>query len=448
MKKQSFVLVAFLLFYCFLQIHLAPFIVLFIFIMQQKRDVVGCFKHRIGFVPKTMPQKPTIWIHAVSVGEVAAIQELTAQIKKRIPDVCCYVTVGTTGGFKTAKQNPHADIVSYIPYDFVPSMLLAYHRIKPKAIIVVESELWPALLMPAKLFKIPLYLINARISPRPRNLLFTFEPIARLFFSCFSSILTQTENDKKRLDTLDLQIQIATTGNIKSLNSLVKKEIVEKKLTKEDFALKEKYQILFVGCMHPGEDTVYLDLFSQLKKQHPHMKLILAPRHFAWQKQLEENVKNKNLSYTLWTDQQQLPQTQNNTLAEKLDTVFEKSDLLLVCKLGELFALYPYTTLYFLGGTFVPVGGHNLLDPLAWKLPTIIGPYHHNSKILVGQLLQTKGVCLVPSEDDLYNTVHELIKNHKQAEQLGESGFTLIEKEARSVQKHFDFLIGQLQEMH
>lgn len=446
MKKQSFVLFAFLFAYFLIQIHLAPAIMIFIVIMQHKRNVIGNLKQRIGLVPSSPKHKHVIWFHAVSVGEVAAINNLVTQIKQQVPNAFCYITTGTEGGYKTALKNRHADAVSYIPFDFVPSMLLAYHRIKPSAIILVESEIWPGLIMPAKLFDIPLFMINGRVSARSNNFLFTFTWFTRLIFSCFTTIFTQTANDKKRLETLDLAVPIAAAGNIKSLNALVAKEEAAKLLTKSDIELKEKYTILLVGCMHPGEDVIYLDLFKQLKPHLPNLKLLLVPRHFTWKEKLVSHVKEHNISYTMWDESNVLNKAVSQPLATRLADVFNQTDTLLICRLGELFSLYPYATLYFLGGTFVPVGGHNLLDPLSWALPTIVGPFHQNSAVLMGQLMATKSVCLVQTEHDLLHTVRELLDYPQKAITIGQAGHDLIKQEAKSVQKNIDHLIGLITE--
>lgn len=140
--------------YQIIQILLFPFFIIFIIFRKiKKKPIFGSFKERFGFVPKSLKNKNIYWIHAVSVGETLSIQNIINKIKKEIPNSFCYLTVGTIQGKKIAKQKNIADIVSFIPYDFLLTMYLGLKRIKPYKIIIVEAETWPNFLFLAKIKK-------------------------------------------------------------------------------------------------------------------------------------------------------------------------------------------------------------------------------------------------------------------------------------------------------
>src|SRR3972149_10015690 len=151
------------IFYQCIQVLGLPFIGMYLLMRKiNGKSVFGNVRERFGIVPKISSSKQSIWIHAVSVGEIFALERLITQIKQDVPGVACYVTTGTVNGKKMAREKLGADYVSFLPFDFLIPMFMAFKRIKPKALILVEAEIWPNFLMMAKFQKVPLYLLNAR----------------------------------------------------------------------------------------------------------------------------------------------------------------------------------------------------------------------------------------------------------------------------------------------
>jgi 3-deoxy-D-manno-octulosonic-acid transferase len=362
--------------------------------------VFGNFYERVGIIPKT-PTKNVIWFHAVSVGEVLSIQYLIEKIKRSSPGTTCYLTVGTLTGKKIAKEKNIGDIVSFLPYDFLLPMISAFRRIKPNKIIIVEAETWPNFLMLAYWKKIPTYLINARISTRPTQFGTIKKLFLREFYKFFTTIFTQSEQDKKSFESIGVATEKLTVlGNIKTYNVLAKKSA-------EPQNVKQQTPMLLVGSIHPGELDIYLNLYKKLKVDHPELKMTLAPRHFHWKE----------------------------TLIKKVTETGYKKDITLICELGKLFALYQHASIYFLGGTFVPIGGHNLLEPAAWGTPTIVGPYFFNSKVIAGSLLAQNALKIVENEKALYTTASAFLNNPDKARTVGNNARVWLEQESRSVEK-------------
>lgn len=412
---------------------LFPLVIIVILFLHAKKNIIGNIWERIGLVPQTDKTKPVFWLHAVSVGEVLSIQELINHIKKTIPHAICYLTVGTISGKRIAKAHIKTDFISFLPYDFLPCVLMAYYRINPKALIIVEAELWPNVLALARFQRIPTYWLNARINPRSLKKLFFFKPFFRILISCFNRIFAQSQNDKQLFEQLGIsRSKIDLLGNLKAFNVTTKKDSYLATLSYRP-APPEDMHILLAGSIHPKEDELYLALFQELKKTVPTLKLILAPRHFTWQATLIEHVKQTNLPFFVWQDRDNLPGLDDKNLDEALQKTLTDNDILLVCKLGELFSLYPYATIFFLGGTFIPVGGHNLLEPAAWGIPTIIGPFYANCNDIVTRLQACNGIMCAKSNDSLVGMTQELLLSNDLQNQLKCNSTAWVEQESEMV---------------
>lgn len=383
---------------------------------------------RFGFIPKSPSYRPITWIHAVSVGEILSIEYVIKHIKQKNPDTFCYITTGTITGKVMAEKFLSADCISYLPFDFLPSMLLAFSRIKPNKIIIIEAEIWPNLIMLARWKKIPLYLMNARISDRSykryRLLQFFFTPL----FNSFTSIHTQSALDTDRFISLGvIARQITLLGNIKTLNVLKKKEETPTPIYLRDTLSlpgSTTGPILLVGSIHPGELDIYLEVYTKLKKNYKGLKLILAPRHFTWKQELVQKVTQSGYTHFLW----------EKSLTQPFNTLVATHDIILVCVLGELFNLYSMCDIFFLGGTFVPVGGHNLLEPAVWAKSCIIGPYNHNCIDIAQQLQKHHGLIIVQNKEQLFCTAQAWLQNPNTNKQVGQANYQWLVQQAHTIE--------------
>ncbi len=430
--------------YQILQIILFPFLVLFLVCLQLKRALFGNIYERCGFVPKTKQPGHVIWLHAVSVGEVLSTQELINLIKICMPHAICYLTIGTISAKRIAQTHVKADYFSFLPYDFLPCMLLAYTRIKPQSIIIIESELWPNFLTVAHYKKIPLFLLNARMNKRSAMGIFPISLFFKALLNCFTMIFTQSKQDQTSFESIGVNpSKITTLGNIKAFNVIAKKETYLHSIPLS-LPYQSKFLIILVGSMHPGEDDIYLNLFVILKKSFPMLKLVLAPRHFSWQETLIQKVRQTGYNPFVWTDANPIASL-NQSLTQAFENVLNKHDIILVCKLGELFNLYPYATVFALGGTFIPVGGHNLLEPAAWAIPTCIGPYYQNCTDIAERLSALDAIIIVHNVDQLKAKMYELLSNSPLRRNIGDASYAWVVQEAHHVQHTLDHLLKKIQ---
>ncbi|MCK4651070.1 hypothetical protein KAT08_02725 [Candidatus Babeliales bacterium] len=430
-------LILIFLLYQVLQLILSPLLIAILIKRKIKKKItIGSFKERFGFVPKTKKNKKIIWIHAVSVGEILSVQNVIENIKQKVENSDCFLTTGTISGKKIAQQNITSDYLSFLPFDFLIPMLIAFKRIKPAAIIIIEAETWPNFLMLAKFFSIPIYSLNARISTRSKKRYLNLKIFLRPLFNIFKIIFVQSQEDKKNFEKLKINpFKIKTLGNIKTFNVLSKKEKLEKF---KIFKIEKLYKTLLVGSLHSGELEIYLNLFKNIKKEFSNIKLILAPRHFHWQNELIKKVKSTGYKYYLWQ------KDEHKNLSEFINKKFEIYDILLVCKLGELFKLYQMSDLFFLGGTFVPVGGHNLLEPSVWSNPSIIGLYNHNCKDIANKLEKQNAIIKIKNQDKLLLQTKHLLKNPDLAKSIGQNAQKWLLSEAKIVQKNLKILWNEL----
>lgn len=478
-------LIIIFLIYNLLQILTLP--ALFAYLIYRKfvgKDILGCWKERIGLVPRVCKtNKKVIWLHAVSVGEVFSIQYLITHIKKSNPDTICYLTVGTSAGKQVAQKNLiDVDYISFIPYDFLPFILLAINRIKPDKIIVVEAEIWPNFLILTSWLKFDKILINARISTRSYNkyktLKFFFAPI----FNLFSKIKTQSAADKERFIQVGVEPgRLTVLGDIKAFNVVQKKmngdyepvkifqqaqgytKALPDKQNEQCQDERANTHSLLVGSIHPGELDIYLKLFLTLKPTYPELQLILAPRHFTWLQELETKLKDTGVkvwilkpAYALpWLrrgkqvqddkrDQSQCDQSQRDQVqpdrAQDTSDIPDIPDILAVCQMGQLFSLYQFADIFYLGGTFVNVGGHNLLEPAVWSNPCIIGPYYQNTKSNADEMEQAGGLIKVEDFQQLLAATQKLLQDKDLRIKMGNANNSWVCQKSDFVKNGLDGL--------
>lgn len=434
----------FLLFFWYqvVQLVITPFVLsylLFRKFWKKKHDVFH--RERFGFVPQAPTNRKVIWLHAVSVGETLSLEYFIKYLKKEIPHAFCYLTVGTESAKKLALNNKLADAVSYVPYDFLPTVAYAYHRIKPYALIVIEAETWPNLLSLARFKKLTLFSINARLSERSKKNTTFIRPLFRTMHNCFDLIFTQSMHDKKKFEALGIAPEkLHLLGDLKAFNVLKKRTDVEKNSSLQRNTWD--YTVLLVGSIHPGELSYYLNLFKELKPRYPELKMILAPRHFTWMAELRNTLEQNTLNALIWDAGHPLPQAASRK--EQLQHIFEQNDILVVCVLGELFSLYPYADIFFLGGTFVPVGGHNLLEPAVWGIPTIIGPMHWHCKQHADALENRHALYKANDGLELLSITQSLLDDADKRLLMHEQSLAWLNHEAIQVQNVLTHLCNNL----
>lgn len=411
-----------------LVLPLVPFYLLY---RKLKGKVVfGSLAERMGFVPKIRKKpRPRIWLHGASVGEALCLGGLINEIKKQNSFATCYVTTVTTSGQQVARQSLGAEEYSLLPYDFASTLSRAFVRIKPTALVIVENDFWPNLLMYAYLTRVPVYLLSARLHEKSFARYKRMAWFLRPLLSRAQQVLVQTQDDATRFAQLGVpQEKIVVLGDLKALSVLGKQERMQT-------PVRAKNPTLLVGSLHPGEADVYLQLFAKLKAQTPELRMILAPRHFHWQQELETKIKNLGFSYALWDNGHEITDVSG---------AIETHDILLVCTLGKLFSLYGHADIFYLGGTFVPIGGHNLLEPAVWGVPAVVGPHHQNCARVAQELVDVGGALIAHDEKELDTISQFLLSDNIKQTQRGQAAQNWVKSEAKQVRTLIEKLATDL----
>ena len=335
-----------------------------------------------------------IWIHAVSVGEVQVAGQLMREWRKRDNGIrFCFSTTSSTGWKMAEKEVSDRDILIYNPLDFPTFVKAAFATVKPRAIVLTESEIWPNFIRRAAKLKIPAFLINARVSDRsaPRY------KLGKIFFKdifrCFTRIFAQSELDKSRLiaaGALDDLVEVTGSFKFDVARKNEAKEIELKSWLKESLCLPKDNKILLGGSTWPGEDEALLKILDKL----PNTTLIIAPRHFEKADVVEENILKAGYScYRRSTGIKKEPDNETKGTVFLADTT------------GELMGLYAIADIVFVGKSLCAHGSQNMIEPCFCGKPTVVGPYTENFRPVMSDLLEQGGICQVADYDELERTI-------------------------------------------
>ena len=365
-----------------------------------------------------------IWVHAVSVGETRAAIPLLKGLRKQYPQCKILLTNVTETGHAIAQKNRDIDICLFFPFDFSWTVRRVLQTVRPKLIAIVETEIWPNFTRQAHLLGIPLVLVNGRISDRSFPRYRFFRPLLRPILQCFSAFCMQSQLDAERIVQLGApSSQVENTGNLKfdhELRDLNDQEIVE---LKQRYRLPESLQILVAGSTHAGEETQILEVYQQLLGQGRELLLILVPRHPERTREVEALLKG-----------QELPCRLRSSLS-KNEPLFSSGQVLLVDTLGEVLNLYAVSDLVFVGGSLVPIGGHNLLEASLTGKPVLFGPHIHNFREISAKLVRAGAGLMVSGTADFFEKSVLLLDDPVRCRAMGHAGRALIVENAGATER-------------
>jgi 3-deoxy-D-manno-octulosonic-acid transferase len=321
--------------------------------------------------------QPVIWVHAVSLGEVVAAAPLVKALHERHPEFRYIVTTVTETGREAVEQRL-GDIVEhrYAPLDFPWAVASMVRRLRPMLYLFVETEIWPNLLWTLREQDVPSVLVNGRLSSRSfrRQAVPMIRSLYRSVVQTLTLCLMQTDRDGDRLVALGADPKrVHVTGNIKFDQQLP--DVRPDESLRGSFGIDEQEQLILAGSTHPGEEALLLAAYRQIVKTYPSTVLMLAPRHIERTERLEATVREAGL---VVQRRSRIRERQSGPRVVILDTR------------GELARAYREAVVAFVGGTLVPVGGHNLLEPAVWGTPVMFGPYTDHC-VEVATLLSESG---------------------------------------------------------
>ncbi|MEC9375593.1 MAG: lipid IV(A) 3-deoxy-D-manno-octulosonic acid transferase [Pseudomonadota bacterium] len=354
----------------------------------------------------------TIWIHAVSVGEVQACEGLVLELLQDYPNRSLLLTTTTPTGSDRAKILFGQKVEhSYVPFDIPWAVKSFFDRVSPSILIILETELWPNLYHECGKRKIPLVLASARVSPNSIN---RYRQLVSLFKDTLSNgivIAAQSQSDANRFLSIGAHPdRTHFTGNIKFDFSLSESL---KRLGYELRSLQAPERPVWIAAStHPNEEEIILAAHNEIRKIIPETLLILVPRHPERFSAVASILKRQGEKFITHSSS---------------DVCTTNCGVLLGDTMGELISFYAAADVAFVGGSLVKAGGHNLLEPAALGLPLITGPYNYNSED-IAQMFNECGVNqVVKDKSEIAKVVLELFEDKNLCQNLGDQGRTLIE---------------------
>jgi len=361
-------------------------------------------KERMGFrIKDVSTKKKSLWIHAVSVGEVLSLQNLIKKIKERHPAWVIHFSTLTNTGMRVAKEKlVDADNIFFVPLDFSHVARKFFSVLKPRVFVLAESEFWPNLLREAKAQTKGVLLINGRISPRSFKRYLRFKFFTKIILKNIDLFLVQTERDKEKLEKIGVNSSVVKVArNLKSevnLPLLAKEELLN---LKRNLSIPATKKVIVAGSTRKGEERKLLEAYTRARSMRENILLILAPRHPERFDEVERICKNfpfKVIRSTLVSPNSQW-------------------DILVLDTIGELAQFYALSDVSFVGGSLVPWGGQNLLEPAFYKKPIFFGPHMENFAFLAEKFVQSGAARIIDKEKDLVEMF--LIQDEKSLEEMG-----------------------------
>ncbi len=357
----------------------------------------------------------SIWIHALSVGEVISSLPLVRALSRKYPERDIVFSVTTSQGMEIARDELQGEVKRLLtmPLDFWWSIRRTVYSINPSLFVLVETDIWPGLIFHLKKRGTKALLVNGRISPRTLMRYRRFRAFIRAVLDSFESCLMQSDLDRHRLLEIGLkEDKVKTVGNIKFDRDWTPMDEKEYKQWLDALNLSPEDDLWVAGSTHRGEEDIILDVFLRLHKLFPALRLIIAPREIDRAGEVERLVSGKGLSAILRKD---LPHKRKSC------------DVLILDTLGELERIYGIAQISFVGGSLEPIGGHNLLEPASFGKPVLFGPHTHNFVQMSQLIVEAGGGRCVTDGEALFETMKEILSDPKISDSMGQRAREFVE---------------------
>ncbi len=380
--------------------------------------------------------QPLVWVHAVSLGEVVAVAPLIRELHARYPTCQLVISTVTETGREAVEQK--LDGVAqhcYAPLDFPWVVARFVEALRPTAFLFVETELWPNLLKALARRGVPSILVNGRLSSRSFRRYAVVRPFLRQVLGAVTAMLMQSDRDGERIVSLGAcSTRVTRTGNIKFDQPLRDSSAGEEHVPRSAIGLSEDEELIVAGSTHPEEEDQILAGYEMLHREFSSLVLLLAPRHIERAAQLEATVKARGLPVRR--------RSSPGLVASGTATASGRRVIILDTR-GELASVYRHAVLAFVGGTLVPVGGHNLLEPALWGKPVFFGPHTDHCAEIAELLIRAGGGVPVRDGEQLAREMAKLLRDRSALDQRGEAARAVV-MENRGAVAHSLELIGKI----
>jgi len=409
--------------YSILVVLLLPFVLAVLWLKGFGKNIV----ERLGRVEFTST-RPVIWLHAASVGEVNAAIPLINALREQYSGYQLLITTFTPTGAQRARELVRMEVpVHFLPLDAGFAVRRFLKQVRPKALLIMETEIWPQLLLECRAQEVPVLLASARLSEKSVK---GYSRFSGLIADALSDVqvAAQTETDRQRF--IDIGVKpdnIAVTGNLKLAFELPEGVAVSGKELREKHGAKRPVWV--AASTHEGEEEKVLDAHRRLLDKLPDALLLLVPRHPQRFDGVAETVRKSGLSFIRHS---------SNQICDR------RTQVLLCDTMGDLLMFYAASDIAFVGGSLVDVGGHNLLEPAALALPLLAGPHNYNAKDVADQLEAAHALTVVSNSEGLARSLAGLFANDRKRSRMGAAGLNATSELGGTLEKLLVCVTGLL----
>lgn len=374
-------------------------------------------------------EKPVIWFHAVSVGEVLQLPKLITEFQATTnQQFRPVVTTSTDTGYDLAVQRFPDLQVTWFPLDFTWAVKAAITRVRPAAVVLVELELWPNFLRTCEQMQIPTSVINARISERSFKGYSRFPLIFRPVFQSLKLAVAQSKTYAERLIALGCSPEsVVVSGNIKFDGVVTDRDNSETISLKEVLGLNSSETVFLAGSTQATEEAIALDAWNAARVNFPDLRIILVPRHKERFQEVANLVRERGY-----------PLVRRSTLNQHAELLSDSPDyqpVILIDTIGELSAAWGLADIAFVGGSFGNRGGQNMLEPAAYGATVTFGPNTKNFRDIVKRLLDDDAAIKLEQPQDLTATLQQLLNDEDRCQQLGQNAATCVQVQQGAVRR-------------
>jgi 3-deoxy-D-manno-octulosonic-acid transferase len=375
-------------------------------------------------VRRTMPPG-SVWFHGVSVGEIHLLRQVVAAFRRRYPHVPCVISTTTDTGFDEACRCFPELFVFYYPFDFSWAVRHSLRSLAPSLIVLAESELWPNFIIAARLQKVPVVVINGRISPRSLNRYKWVKPLSGWLFGQLELLLMQTEHYARAVRILGVHPdRVDVTGNIKFDGVVADRRNPRTEFLRDMLKVKDGELIWIAGSTQAPEEEIVLRIWQKLRSDYPKLRLFLVPRHKERFDEVAQLLARTDVDF-----------------ARRSSCADLGTPVVLVDTIGELGALWGLADVAFVGGSLDGRrGGQNMIEPAAYGSAVVFGPYVWNFADTAARLIDAHAACQIADAGQLETVVRLLLEDEEERDQLGSAARDFVRRQQGATEKTIERL--------
>jgi len=411
-------------------VSLLPFILIGVFLTGRYKKLVF---QRLGFYPKlSPPNRFRIWLHAVSVGEINVARSIIDMLLETSPNIDIVLSTTTPRGYDLASKIEHPRLQCvYSPIDFIFSVRLALHAIQPRILVLLETEIWPNWIYIANSFNIPIKIVNGRISQKSFNGFQKFSSLVKFILQkidAFSMISHDNANRLCQLGALPHKVYVSGNAKFDLLKQTYNHALPAK--LKSMLNIHSDSFVFVAGSTRTGEEDMVIAAYKALCLKYPDTICIIAPRHIERNASIENLLKKSHLIFNRYS-WCKLNKSRN-------------ASVILVDTIGDLAGLYSIANVVFCGGSLVPKGGQNVLEPAIWGKLVLYGPHMDDFLWAKDALDASTGGMNVSNVDELTKQILFFADHRDQAATMGKKARAAVLKLSGAARKHVDIILQEM----